>query len=641
MNDWRRAGGYEWSDLADLAAKLTQRLEIVVSGQVLELRLSIRNGAIVISGRVTSEAARSEANRQLASFTNVPRIIDELEVTATFHPASDDDWFFSRQPAGQFSRPLPAELRTEHTEPRGPRNAASMKSERDGEAKVPSERGGKDDEPREPAAVAITRYPKIGTDDALAAGVRITITADLLVDRAEPDSPAMEIATMPPGWSQLDVDVSLMGPSLIDIEPAKAKITIFEDGRSTPAVFGATLRGDLPVGAAVDVFVIFSRDVRILQTWQTSLGATVPRSQETASPSAPAVLLARDDPSPTFSVIIKGDGGGNQNWFWFGAAEDAAEPLPMTGDTHIGDAKVFAAGLLANCPGMGAKVFRRRMEKIGEDLWMRSPVEFRTAYLAMRRRWGATFPIQLLVDEHCVPWEMMLPDGDDGEGVTDHLLFTHPIARWPMQSRGGRHVALPAGSIRSFVPEYDDNATLPAARREGAWLTSTHGAKQSAPTVGAFLQLLSGADAETIELIHFAGHGRSRSDDPDDGLHMQDGWVSLMDLSARATGLGPRDHPVVILNACEVAATSDELGWVEGWGPNLADRGFGAIVAPLWRVQDGAAHDVVVEALDLLLTGRSTIGESFTRGRAKMADRSVAAFAFTTYGDVMARVGRR
>ncbi|MGC5796155.1 CHAT domain-containing protein [Sphingomonas sp. NFX23] len=624
MSDWLGHGGYDWTTLEELERKLGDRLELLFPESAFGLTLSFRGDAIVLSGSVASEAEKSEALRQLASFTKVPGIVDEVEVAATFHPASDDDWFFSRQPDLGADASFTNGRHDDHVSPRVSDGSSGDRY--------------RNDEPLDPTATAITRYPEVATKDELIAGARITITADLLVDPSTAHSTAVEIATLPPGWLKLDVDVALIAPSLLKVEPAKAKISIYEDGSSTPAVFAATLREDLIDGGAIEVFSVFSREARILETWQTSLGDAVPRAVELDPPPRLGISIAPDAPSPTFSVIIKGTGDGNQNWFWLGATEDAADPHSMTGDTQVGDAKAFAAGLLANCPTMGPRVFRRRMEKIGEDLWQHAPVEFRSAYLAMRNRWGAYFPIQLFVDEHSIPWEMMLPETAPGEDPSDHMLFTHPIARWPMQARGGRHVTLPSGSIRSFVPEYEGNATLPAARKEGAWLSSHHGARQSPPTVSAFLDLLSGQDSETIELIHFAGHGRNRSDDPDDGIQMQDGWVSIGDLSARATGLGPRDHPVVVLNACEAAATSEDLGWVEGWGPLLANRGFGAVVAPLWRVQDEAAHDVVVEAIDLLLTGRLTIGAAFTRGRAKVSNSSVASFAFTTYGDVMARV---
>jgi CHAT domain-containing protein len=116
-----------------------------------------------------------------------------------------------------------------------------------------------------------------------------------------------------------------------------------------------------------------------------------------------------------------------------------------------------------------------------------------------------------------------------------------------------------------------------------------------------------------------------------------DDWVVIDDVNTGGTKLGNRDRSMVVLNACETATSGSQLGWVEGWAPMLASRGFGAVVAPLWRVQDEVAFNVVTGGLKNLVMDGCTLGEAFTKARASASDRSIAAFAFMTYGDVMAR----
>ncbi len=103
------------------------------------------------------------------------------------------------------------------------------------------------------------------------------------------------------------------------------------------------------------------------------------------------------------------------------------------------------------------------MRGIGEQIWSKAPGGIlRITYLELRNR-SAGFPIQFVSDDAFVPWELMRPSG---RADIDHLFIEHPIARWPIDAGGWMTPRLPAGSIESFVPEYRDDGTLPAARRE-------------------------------------------------------------------------------------------------------------------------------------------------------------------------------
>jgi hypothetical protein len=660
VTDWGGREAYEWSTIEELTDKLVQRLETLFETETIDLVLRFDDRGIVVYGTVSSERIRSETLGQLASFDRIPKVVDRLEVAAFFHPASDDDWFLDAQPKdGAITKSFPGNVLGSSSDagddsPDAGDDIQNYQSEPlagEGRSRGAGDRSDIDGSVREEA---VTRFPTLNTTDELLAGTAITIVADLSTERKGPETPAIAIATLRPGWGSLEIEVTLTSPALDDLLPTRGKIVVFEDGHSTPAVFIAKVREGLTPGSLIEVFAVYSRELRVLATWSTSLGCTVPAASERAETTVPRIVIAPEAPSPTLSVVIRSMGGGMQDWLWFAPPGASAATPRIQGSTGVGDPKGFARKLLAECPEMGPEAFGRKMEKIGEDLWLHAPEDFRKTYLALRSARGDAFPIQVLTDEHSIPWEMMLPmiDGDDQGTPPKHLLFTHPIARWPLELGATKRTTLTDGVIFSFVPEYKGNATLKAARCEGQWLANEHHAINSPATTQAFLRLLTGqTDGKTVGVVHFAGHGRSANSPSvpgarvgggiapsENGLQMEDGWVSTGDLSHRATRLGPRDHPVVVLNACELADTSEELGWVEGWAPTLAAREFGAIVAPIWRVQDEAAHDVVVTALDLLLKDRAGIGAAFTAGRAAVSDRSVAAFAFVTYADVMARM---
>jgi CHAT domain-containing protein len=157
--------------------------------------------------------------------------------------------------------------------------------------------------------------------------------------------------------------------------------------------------------------------------------------------------------------------------------------------------------------------------------------------------------------------------------------------------------------------------------------------------VNGFLSLMGCIDApQKVSMVHFAGHGRAADQDGTAGLMMQDDWVVASDLNSSTARLGRRDRSMVVLNACEMADVGSDLGWVSGWAPLLVRHRFGAVVAPLWRVQDNAAHDVIVSGLDRMYHAGIGIGAAFAQARAEGASISAAPYAFVAYGDVTAAV---
>jgi len=87
--------------------------------------------------------------------------------------------------------------------------------------------------------------------------------------------------------------------------------------------------------------------------------------------------------------------------------------------------------------------------------------------------------------------------------------------------------------VCSFVPRYKENGTLPAAVREGEWLTDHLAAVRRPATIDGFLSLLDCTDSPgSVSMVHFAGHGRSATADDVAGLQMEDGWILTADLNS-------------------------------------------------------------------------------------------------------------
>lgn len=596
--------GSSWRDLSRIVRHLEARLEERLPGELLSLQLSWAEGTLRVHAEVASETARSVLLRELAAIPEAPTLHDEITVTAFFEPASDDEWFLSRQPSPIDEVPAP-----------------------------------RDEDPSpERRERAILRHPAISAETPLVSGAEIELLVDLLREAGDGMAPPLELAVLPDGWKELVVNVVATSSSFA--RPAQGSVHVFEKGGSQGARLRTVLRKDLLDGEIIEVALTFFENGRHCGDWKTPIGSVVrtsesDRSGEPASP--PPIAIGRSADSPVLTVIIRRLEQGRLDWIWQLRRDIDFGPAAINGFTQIADPADFGRRLLRECPFMPPSSVERRMTTIGEEVWSYVPAEFKATYSSLRERLGPEFPIQLLLDEHSVPWELMVPDVADGRP----LYLTHPIARWPVANGSDRPFTLPNGTTCSFVPNYADNSTLPAARREGEWFVRNLNAIQREPSTTDFLALLECSDApDLVAMVHFAGHGRAASPNDIAGLMMEDGWLLTTDLNSRTAKLGRRDRSLVVLNACETADVGSELRWVSGWAPHLVHHGFAAVVAPLWRVQDEVAHDVVVSGISGMYQQGTGLGAAFAQARAAHAGTSSAPYAFVTYGDVLAGVSR-
>ena len=53
-----------------------------------------------------------------------------------------------------------------------------------------------------------------------------------------------------------------------------------------------------------------------------------------------------------------------------------------------------------------------------------------------------------------------------------------------------------------------------------------------------------------------------------------------------------KTHPLVFLNACEIGRTTPALVGIGGFAKAFLELGASAVIAPLWSVKDGIAHEI-------------------------------------------------
>ena len=126
--------------------------------------------------------------------------------------------------------------------------------------------------------------------------------------------------------------------------------------------------------------------------------------------------------------------------------------------------------------------------------------------------------------------------------------------------------------------------------------------------------------AGEYDIVHFAGHGVFRSDDPETSAWlMSDG--ELWSLEIRNT-LAEQVAPpwLIFANACEAGMDAAQprtyQGNVFGLASAFINQGVAAYIAPLWPIDDLLAQHIALEFYRQLLHERRTLGESLRRAKA-------------------------
>lgn len=191
--------------------------------------------------------------------------------------------------------------------------------------------------------------------------------------------------------------------------------------------------------------------------------------------------------------------------------------------------------------------------------------------------------------EPFVPWELArVPQPWDADGPP-YLGTQAVIGRWPY-SEQVRSPAPPSHiDARSMAVVWGEYTTsrLPEAEKEGADLEEGYEAVQVEALVQPVLDCLKGTPA--VDLLHFAVHGNLDFTGTRDGIQMVDksylGPVSVRGVEHTSTRM-------VFLNACQVAGGQRALGEYAGLAAAFIRIDVGAVIAPLWKVDNAVAREV-------------------------------------------------
>jgi hypothetical protein len=313
----------------------------------------------------------------------------------------------------------------------------------------------------------------------------------------------------------------------------------------------------------------------------------------------------------------------------------------VVGEWHLPrDSRELVASYMEEFVAENASEYVRRQALVGAgmSLFDAAPDHFKEVFWELINKGLPLASILVASEEPYVPWELMVPSRPSADGRVDirsALGVDYAIGRWlassfvppatSMDLKGG-HVIAPTDS------------GLKWAALEATFVCQTFGAKNLLPaSIRHFDGVLNNGAAG---LVHFACHGCV-----DDLSRMQVlifqspdrlSQPVLRALSGVRAGLG-QDKSFVFMNACETGRLTPTLIGAGGLAAEFIDMRAGAVVAPLWSVEDTIAHEVAKEFYDLVVSNPTVpFAELLSRIRRRAYDEtgfadSYAAYCF--YGD--------
>jgi len=442
----------------------------------------------------------------------------------------------------------------------------------------------------------VTRYTDIYAPTRVAVGERFPIIVGLT------RSPANEeVAAIQAQLNQLiRVVLTPRGPELLS-EPAKTLRV--EEGESEPVVF--YLRA-VQVGTQSVLIDFYSQSDLLVSATHTLT------AEEAGVVSPPGKLPAQavrigDYQAPYPDLVLRVHTKDNRLTYtlhYHNTEERIIEGDRLRADPEqyryllMREIENLAKGLdadgypLTDVPDQGPTpehIFRG-LEKIGWRLYNELFNE------ALRREYrerirGKVHTLEIVSDEPWIPWELVRPFGD---GVDDDFLcLQYDFSRW-VSGGAGPAAEIAVDSLACIAPT---DSGLVWAQEEQAFVRSLagrYGLADRSPAEarrGLVEALLAGQ--EGVRLWHFACHGDYDRRSPDNSpLFLQDGYpLRPHDLVGPAQEHLRADRPLVFLNACRAGQSGLSLTGLGGWAKVLVqDCRVGALIAPLWSVNDAAAY---------------------------------------------------
>jgi hypothetical protein len=262
------------------------------------------------------------------------------------------------------------------------------------------------------------------------------------------------------------------------------------------------------------------------------------------------------------------------------------------------------------------------LEGIGTELWKILP---RRLTEKLIENWERIERLTILSENDLLPWELMYCAKQEAF-VSDKWL----IYRWcygdapPLElGNGPTRYVLPNKAPTTAVEEVSEIRKIYSS--ENVW--------------GTLTELLAGFKDANMGLLHIAAHNCINYESPQ-ATYLMLNEKFLPNMLGKYEEARMKNNPLVFLNACSSAASTEQWVGSASWAHRFLLAGAGAFVGSLWEIRDTSASKFALTFYENTRKGHA-LGESFRLARKSIATMGdPTRFAYTFFGDPDAVLSR-
>ena len=283
-----------------------------------------------------------------------------------------------------------------------------------------------------------------------------------------------------------------------------------------------------------------------------------------------------------------------------------------------------------------------KLKGAGIAMFSATPPEFQKMFWKMVDKKKLPRHILVISEEPYIPWELMVPQRrlpDSKFETRDALGVEFCVGRWITDKYLSPPQKIGFPQVSVIAPDYPVGRQL---KYSAAEVDTIRQCFQSVEKISpALVKNIDDYLAKKgAALLHFVCHGKAAIPQSI-SLEQDQEQLSCWDIKALNGFLSSfeKAKTFVFLNACEVGRAAPELVGIGGFGNSFASIGASGVIAPLWSVDDGIAHEVAELFYNRVITRppipfAEILRDIRARAYAENGQDTWAAYCF--YGDPMA-----
>lgn len=471
----------------------------------------------------------------------------------------------------------------------------------------------------EPAGAAATRpaYARLDAPDVVILGA----TFELRVGLAElPASAVLQDAPFQVPVAAFTLTVRVIAPGFRLLGGSGWERTIEvtpDDPFSYDVLRLVALDGYARARSIVAEFAVDSRTLGFATRVVEVTDAVAAPGEQATTPAEPGgiwVLPGDEEDRPDLEIVVaRGNDVSGAELSWLCRTKHTNVALPSGAFETVlpGSAEFVRQAIRGIEERVASPDLPEYLQEISRMIGAAVPAPIWAALAAVAERAGGPPTVLLASWEPYLPWELARVPQPWDEAAPEILGAQAVVGRWTYSATlrtAGPPTSITVDSLTVVTGDYSGTLALPEAEAEAATLRTRYGAATVDALVRPILDCIEGAPP--TDALHVALHGSSTSTGTNDGFLMRDKtFLSPVSVRGAAGLLGGRPSPVrlAFLNACQVGQGRQLLGEYTGMAPAFLGVGVGAVVAPLWQVDDVVARAVAEAFYAAVLAPRDAL----------------------------------